>query len=74
MSASGTDIRKERRKRKKTLGSNMAWWSKWWNRMEEEALSTKLMEKQRTITSFMSISTKYEGVIQRRKLVKTKEN
>ena len=51
-----------------TLGPNMAWWNKWWNRMEEEALSTKLMEKQRTIPTFMSISTKYEGVGQRRKI------
>ena len=68
MSASGTDIRKERRKRKKTLGPNMAWWNKWLSRMEEEALSTKLMKKQRTIPTFMSISTKYEGVGQRRKI------
>ena len=36
--------------------------------MEEEALSTKLMEKQRTITSFLSISTNYEGVRQKRKI------
>ena len=36
--------------------------------MEEEALSTKLMKKQRTIPTFMSISTKYEGVGQRRKI------
>jgi hypothetical protein len=58
---SDTEIRKERSKRKKTLGANMAWWNKWWNRMEEEALSTKLMEKQRTIPTFMSISTKDRG-------------
>ena len=36
--------------------------------MEQDALSTKLMEKQRTITSFMSISTNYEGVRQKRKI------
>ena len=53
----GTKIRVERKlKRKKSIGLNIAWWTKWWERMEAEAVSATKPNRQRRITSFITIS------------------
>ena len=54
----GTRTRVERKlRRKKSTGMNIAWWTKWWDRMVAEALSSAKLDRQKKITSFMSVSS-----------------
>ena len=54
----GTKIRVERKlRRKKSIGLNIAWWVKWWERMVAEAVSSTKYIQQRKITSFISIQS-----------------
>ena len=57
----GTKTRIERKmKRKKCPGWNVTWWTKWWGRMEAEALSSAKLDQQTKITSFLSLPYKQD--------------
>jgi hypothetical protein len=43
-------------RRKISTGLKIAWWTKWWDRMESEALSSAELEQQMKVTPFMSVS------------------